>query len=129
MDLVKDAARLHAAYNDAAGVTARFNLNLLRVMNRRLRAGFELDAFEHVAFYDEAQAWIEMRVRALRATRAAIAGLDLVFERGDELRTEISCKYTRASLEALLPPAGLRLDAWMTDPEELFGLALLQPRT
>jgi L-histidine N-alpha-methyltransferase len=129
VDLVKDAARLHAAYNDAAGVTARFNLNLLRVMNRRLRAAFEVDAFEHVAFYDEARAWIEMRVRAQRPTRAAIAGLDLVFERGDELRTEISCKYTRASLEALLPAAGLRLDAWMTDPEELFGLALLQTKT
>ena len=128
VDLVKDTARLEAAYNDAAGVTARFNLNLLRVINRRLGAGFELDAFEHVAFYDRQRAWIEMRVRALRSTRAAGAGLDLTLERGDEIRTEISCKYTRASLSALLPAAGLHLDAWMTDPEELFALALLRPR-
>jgi L-histidine N-alpha-methyltransferase len=128
VDLVKDTARLEAAYNDAAGVTARFNLNLLRVVNRRLGAGFELDAFEHVAFYDRQRAWIEMRVRALRATRAGGAGLALTLARGDEIRTEISCKYTRASLGALLPPAGLHLDAWMTDPEELFALALLRPR-
>jgi L-histidine N-alpha-methyltransferase len=129
VDLVKDTARLQAAYNDAAGVTARFNLNLLRVMNRRLGADFELDAFEHVAFYDEERAWIEMRLRALRACRASIpgAGLDLTFERGDELRTEISCKFTRASLEAQLPAAGLRLDAWLSDPEKLFALALLRP--
>jgi L-histidine Nalpha-methyltransferase len=130
VDLVKETARLEAAYNDAAGVTARFNLNLLRVMNRRLGAAFELDAFEHLAFYDRQRAWIEMRVRATRATRAAMgsAGLDLTLERGDELRTEISCKYTRASLSALLPAASLRLDAWMTDPEELFALALLRPQ-
>jgi L-histidine Nalpha-methyltransferase len=130
VDLVKDRARLEAAYNDAAGVTARFNLNLLRVMNRRLGATFELDAFEHVAFYDRERAWIEMRVRALRSTRASLggAGLDLTLERGDEVRTEISCKYTRASLTALLPAASLRLDAWMTDPEELFALALLRPQ-
>jgi L-histidine N-alpha-methyltransferase len=130
VDLVKDTARLEAAYNDAAGVTARFNLNLLRVMNRRLGAGFDVDAFEHVAFYDEQRAWIEMRVRALRATRASIpgVGLDLTLERGDELRTEISCKFTRASLEARLPAAGLCLDAWLHDPDEQFALALLRPR-
>jgi L-histidine N-alpha-methyltransferase len=129
LDLVKDRARLEAAYNDAAGVTARFNLNLLQVMNDRLDADFDLDAFEHVAFYDEERAWIEMRLRARRGTRArlAAAGLELTLARGDELRTEISCKFTRASLEARLEGAGLRLDAWLSDPERLFALALLRP--
>ena len=130
MDLVKDTATLEAAYNDAAGVTARFNLNLLRVMNRRLGADFDVDAFEHVAFYDRERSWIEMRLRARHGTRAAIpgAGLDLTFARGDEVRTEISCKFTRESLEARLPESGLRIDMWLTDPQELFALAILRPQ-
>jgi L-histidine N-alpha-methyltransferase len=128
VDLVKDIARLERAYNDDEGVTAAFNLNLLQVMNDRLGADFELSAFEHVAFYDEARAWIEMRVRSLRAQRVQIpaVALTLRFRKGDELRTEISCKYTRESLERRLPDAGLGLDAWFTDPQGLFGLALLR---
>jgi L-histidine N-alpha-methyltransferase len=128
VDLVKDKARLEAAYNDAAGVTARFNLNILRVLNARLGADFDLAAFEHVAFYDEANAWIEMRVRARRPCRVLLpgAGLALRFERGQELRTELSCKYTRDSLEARLAGTGLALDRWFTDRESLFGLALLR---
>ena len=129
LDLVKDSARLEAAYNDAQGVTAEFNLNLLSALNRRLGAGFDVGAFEHVAFYDRERAWIEMRLRATRGTRAALppCGLDLTLERGDEIRTEISCKFTRASLEARLEGTGLRIDRWFTDPEELFALALLRP--
>lgn len=128
VDLVKDTARLERAYNDDEGVTAAFNLNLLQVMNDRLGAEFDLRGFEHVAFYDEKRAWIEMRVRSLREQEVRIpaSGVTLRFEAGDELRTEISCKYTRESLEQRLPGTGLALHAWFTDPERLFGLALLR---
>ena len=127
VDLVKDVARLEAAYNDAAGVTAEFNRNILRVLNDRLGADFDPEAFEHVAFYDREHAWIEMRLRSLKLQRVRIpaARLDLAFEAGEEIRTEISCKYTRESFAALLPGSGLALDHWYTDPENLFALALL----
>jgi len=128
VDLVKDAARLEAAYNDAAGVTAAFNRNILRVINAALQADFDVSAFEHVAFYDRENAWIEMRLRAARATRARVppCGLELRFEPGDAIRTELSCKYTRASLEAQLAGTGLVPAGWYSDPEGLFGLALLR---
>jgi L-histidine N-alpha-methyltransferase len=128
LDLVKDRRRLEAAYNDATGITARFNLNILRVVNERLGADFDPGAFEHVAFYDDAQAWIEMRLRARGENRVhvAAAGLDLHFRAGDEIRTEISCKYTRESLLKRLPAEALRLEEWFTDPEDLFALALLR---
>ena len=131
VDLVKDVGRLEAAYNDAAGVTAEFNRNILRVLNDRLGADFDPEAFEHVAFYDRANAWIEMRLRASRSQRVRIpaASLDLTFETGEEIRTEISCKYTRASFASLLPGSGLDVDRWYTDPEHLFALALLRRRT
>lgn len=129
LDLVKDTAEIERAYNDAEGITAAFNLNLLDVMNRRLHADFDRDAFAHVAFYDERNAWIEMRVRALRPQVVDVPGADLTlhFDEGDELRTEISCKYTRASFARRLAPAGLRLDAWYTDTRGLFALALVRP--
>ena len=127
VDLVKDVARLEAAYNDAAGVTAEFNRNILLVMNERLGADFDPDAFAHVAFFDREKSWIEMRLRSLKLQRVRIpaARLDLAFEAGEEIRTEISCKYTRESFTALLPGTGLALDRWYTDPEDLFALALL----
>jgi len=127
LDLVKDVARLEAAYNDCAGVTAEFNRNILRVLNARLGADFDPEAFQHVAFYDRANAWIEMRLRSVRPQRVRVpaARLNLAFEAGEEIRTEISCKYTRASFEALLSGTGLALDRWYTDPENLFALALL----
>jgi L-histidine N-alpha-methyltransferase len=129
VDLVKEKRLLEAAYNDAAGITARFNLNILLVMNDRLRADFDPSAFDHVAFYDEQNAWIEMRLRARRPQRVRIpeAGLDLRFAAGDEIRTEISCKYSRASLEARLPGTGLELGRWYTDDANRFGLAFLVP--
>lgn len=128
IDVVKERARLDAAYNDSAGITARFNLNVLSVVNERLGANFDLSAFEHVAFYDEENAWIEMRLRARRPSRVRIplAGLTLHLERGQEIRTELSCKYTRESFAARLWSTGLRLEHWYTDPEELFALALLR---
>lgn len=125
-DLVKDSARLEAAYNDAQGVTAAFNLNALSVLNDRFGADFVIDAFEHVAFYDTDAARIEMRLRARTPQDVHISGLDLQLrlEAGDEVRTEISCKFTRASLSGAAAAAGLTLERWYTDPEGLFALAL-----
>jgi L-histidine Nalpha-methyltransferase len=125
-DLVKDPAVLEAAYDDSQGVTAEFNLNILRVLNRELDADFDLANFEHVAFYDEAREWIEMRLRARRAdsVRVAAIDLDLEFDRGEELRTEISAKFTPERVRGDLGAAGLELVEWMTDPEGLFALSL-----
>jgi L-histidine N-alpha-methyltransferase len=132
VDLAKDKETLEAAYNDAAGVTAAFNRNILHVINARFAADFEPEGFEHVAFYDQARGWVEMRLRARRAARVRVkdAGLVLALAAGDEIRTEISCKYTRESLESRLPGTGLLLEAWLSDPEPRFALALLRrPRS
>ena len=128
VDLVKDPARLHAAYNDAAGVTAEFNRNILRVLNDRLGADFDPDAFAHHAFYDPERQWIEMRLRALRPITARIpaAGVKLTLPKGGEIRTELSCKYTCASFAARLEGTGLVLERWITDREGLFASALLK---
>jgi L-histidine N-alpha-methyltransferase len=128
LDLEKDVARLEAAYNDARGVTAAFNRNILRVVNDRLGADFDPAAFDHVAFYDADNTWIEMRLRARRRMRVRIraAGLDLRLRSGEEIRTEISGKYSRVRVEGLLSRARLRLAGWWTDPEALFALALVQ---
>jgi L-histidine N-alpha-methyltransferase len=128
-DLVKDPAVLEAAYNDSAGVTAAFNRNLLAVINRELGADFDVDAFEHVAFYDREQEWIEMRLRALRPQVVEIRKLELTvhFANREELRTEISAKFTRERVEADLAAAGLRLDEFMTDPDRLFALSVAAP--
>jgi L-histidine N-alpha-methyltransferase len=125
-DLVKDPAVLEAAYDDSQGVTAEFNLNMLRVLNRELDADFDVGNFEHVAFYDEAREWIEMRLRARRAhaVRVAAIDLDVEFDRGEELRTEISAKFTPERVRGDLAAAGLELVEWMTDPEGLFALSL-----
>jgi L-histidine N-alpha-methyltransferase len=128
-DLVKDPAVLEAAYNDAAGVTARFNLNLLSVLNRELHADFVVDAFEHVAFFDREQEWIEMRLRALEPMVVNLVDLDLGvhFANREEMRTEISAKFTRTRIERDLRAAGLRLHQLMTDDEGLFALSLSGP--
>ena len=128
VDLVKDPARLHAAYNDSAGVTAEFNLNILRVLTDRLGANLDPAAFEHVAFYDAERQWIEMRLRARRAVRASVpgAGVEIALAAGEEIRTELSCKYTRGSLSSRLAGTGLLLERWTTDPEGLFASALLR---
>jgi L-histidine N-alpha-methyltransferase len=128
-DLVKDPHVIEAAYNDSAGVTAEFNRNLLHVLNRELDADFQPEAFEHVAFYDRRNEWVEMRLRAARACSVMVAGLDLRvdFAAGEELRTEISAKFTRAHVEADLEAAELELDRWFTDDEELFAVTLARP--
>jgi L-histidine N-alpha-methyltransferase len=125
-DLVKDPAVIEAAYDDAAGVTAEFNRNVLHVINRELDADFSPDAFEHIAFFDRKQEWVEMRLRARRPCTVLIAelGLRVDFAAGEELRTEISAKFTRARVQADFEAAGLRIDRWCTDPDELFALSL-----
>jgi L-histidine Nalpha-methyltransferase len=125
-DLVKDPRVIEAAYDDAEGVTAEFNRNVLRVVNRELDADFEPEDFEHVALFDREHEWIEMRLRARRDLVATVRRLDLQvrFEEGEELRTEISAKFTPERLRTDLAAAGLELAHWLTDPDELFALTL-----
>ena len=110
-DLVKERSALEAAYNDSQGVTARFNKNVLTVLNRELGADFDLDAFEHIARWDAERERIDIRLRSLRAQRVRVAGIDLEvdFTAGEELRTELSCKFTGESLERSCSEAGLEL--------------------
>jgi L-histidine N-alpha-methyltransferase len=128
-DLVKDPQVLTQAYDDAQGVTAEFNRNLLRVLNRELQADFDPDDFEHVALFNREHEWIEMRLRARRAHTNTVRDLDLSvrFEEGEEMRTEISAKFTRDRVTSDLAAAGLELVSWLTDPEELFALTLSRP--
>ncbi len=125
-DLVKDPAVIEAAYDDSAGVTAEFNRNVLHVINRELDADFSPEAFEHIAFFDRKHEWIEMRLRSQRPCSVLVGdlGLRVDFAAGEELRTEISAKFTRARVEEDFHAAGLELDAWYTDPDELFALSL-----
>nr|WP_206312860.1 L-histidine N(alpha)-methyltransferase [Streptomyces sp. 196(2019)] len=125
-DLVKDEETLVAAYDDAAGVTAAFNKNVLSVVNRELGADFPLDAFDHVAVWNPEQRWIEMRLRARRVLKVKIRELDLVvpFEAGEEVRTEVSAKFRPEDVREELAAAGLRLAQWWTDAEGRFALSL-----
>jgi L-histidine Nalpha-methyltransferase len=129
-DLVKDPGVLEAAYDDSQGVTAEFNRNVLRVLNRELDADFDPDDFDHVALFDRENEWIEMRLRARREHTTLVRNLDLSvhFDVGEELRTEISAKFTPARLERDLSAAGLQLVRWLTDPERLFALTLSRLR-
>jgi L-histidine Nalpha-methyltransferase len=128
-DLVKSSERLVAAYDDAAGVTAAFNKNLLTVLNRDLGADFDPAEFDHVAVWDAEQEWMEMRLRSRQDQTVRVAGVDLDvhFARGEELRTEISAKFRRPTVEAELSAAGLRLTQWWTDPAGDFALSLSVP--
>lgn len=125
-DLVKDEEVLVAAYDDAAGVTAAFNRNVLSVVDRELGADFEPADFEHVARWNPEREWIEMRLRARRALTVKIPELDLVvpFEAGEELRTEVSAKFRKDGVREELDRAGLRLTHWWTDAEGRFALSL-----
>ncbi len=125
-DLVKDPDVLEAAYDDAAGVTAAFNRNVLTIINRELGADFPVGRFEHVAFYDPERRWIEMRLRARRACVVTIPAIDLEvsFLRGEEIRTEISTKFTRPRLEGDYAASGLELTDWLTDAGDRFALSL-----
>jgi L-histidine N-alpha-methyltransferase len=125
-DLVKEPARLVRAYDDAAGVTAAFNLNVLHVINRKLGADFDVQRFEHVAVWDAEAQWIEMRLRSLEAQRVGVPGLGLSvdFAAGEEMRTEISAKFTQERVAEELAAAGLRLAQWWTDEPGDFALSL-----
>ena len=128
-DLVKEPARLEAAYDDSQGVTAEFNKNVLEVLNRELGADFDLDAFEHVARYDSEEARMDIRLRSLVEQTVRIAGLDLAvsFAAGEEMRTEVSAKFTRERLERVYSEAGLALSGWFTDEAGDYALSLAQP--
>jgi L-histidine N-alpha-methyltransferase len=125
-DLVKDANVIEAAYDDPYGITAEFNRNVLHVINRELAADFHVDCFRHVAFFDPHHEWVEMRLRALEPQTVRIPALDLVvrYAEGEEMRTEISAKFTRERVHADLAAAGLELAEWYTDPGDLFALSL-----
>jgi L-histidine Nalpha-methyltransferase len=125
-DLVKDQSVLEAAYDDARGVTAEFNRNILRVLNRELDAGFDVEAFEHVAFFDPDHEWIEMRLRAKsrQAVRIGALGMTVHFAAREEMRTEISAKFTPERLADDFAAAGLVLDRFYTDRQDLFAVSL-----
>ena len=125
-DLVKRAAVLEAAYDDRAGITAEFNRNVLRVINRELGADFNPSAFEHVAFFDPRKRQIEMHLRARRPQRVTLAGLGMTvpFAAGETLHTEISRKFTRRGLEGLCRRAGFAPERWFALDDPAFGLLL-----
>ena len=125
-DLVKDPARLVAAYDDAQGVTAAFNKNILSVINRELRADFDLDAFAHVAIWNPEEKWIEMRLRSLVEQTVTVRDLELKVDLsdGEEILTEISAKFSLDGIEAELSGSGFDVMEQWTDPQHDFALAL-----
>jgi dimethylhistidine N-methyltransferase len=126
VDLKKSPQRLHDAYNDSAGVTAAFTLNLLRRMNRELHATFDLAAFAHEAFYNPVEGRIEIYFRSLRDQSVLVAGRRFDFAEGERVHTEYSYKYDMAGIEALARSGGFRIaEAW-TDPARLFAVVYLQ---
>jgi L-histidine N-alpha-methyltransferase len=129
-DLVKDPALLNAAYNDSAGVTAEFNLNLLRVINRELDGTFDLGKFTHYAFYNPFETRIEMHLVSSERQRVRIGAIDMEieFERGETILTEISRKFTRRSVEEMLAVSGLEMIDWQADPDEMFALSLARKK-
>lgn len=128
VDLRKDPARIEAAYNDAAGVTAAFNRNMLRVINHETGADFDADAWAHRAFYHPVHHRIEMHLVSPRDHVVTIPGVGAVaFAAGETIRTEVSCKHDRESVEAMFAAAGLALERWETDGEGLYALCLGRP--
>lgn len=127
-DLVKDTRVIEAAYNDESGVTAEFNRNVLHAINRELDADFDPDGFDHVAFFDNENEWIEMRLRSRSDQLVTIpgAGLEVGIAEGEEIRTEISAKFTPEGIERELTAAGFELERFFTD--RLFGLSLARRR-
>jgi L-histidine Nalpha-methyltransferase len=127
-DLVKSPDTLVRAYDDAAGVTAEFNRNVLHVLNRELAADFDPAAFEHVARWDPGAEWIEMRLRATRdmSVHLPVVGLTVDFVEGEELRTEVSAKFRSDRVSAELADAGFARRRWWTDSQQRFGVSLAQ---
>lgn len=125
VDLKKDAALLHAAYNDAQGVTAEFNLNLLARINRELGADFDLASFRHDAFYDAALGRIEMHLVSLKAQEVTVRGHRFAFRAGETIHTENSCKYSVAEFQALARSAGFAPERYWSDSDQLFAIHYL----
>jgi L-histidine N-alpha-methyltransferase len=124
-DLRKDIATIEAAYNDEAGITGEFNLNVLRVLNRELGADFDLNAFRHRAIYDRDRHRIEMHLDSATDQLVSIPHIgEIPLKEGESIRTELSCKYDRPAISALFRKAGLCLDDWITDGDGLFALAV-----
>jgi L-histidine N-alpha-methyltransferase len=124
-DLRKHPSIIEAAYNDAQGVTAEFNLNVLRVLNRDLGASFDLSKFEHRAFYDRTLHRIEMHLVSTDDQMVSIPGVgEVAFAGGESIRTEISCKYDRASLARMLGDAGMVIERWITDSAQTYALVV-----
>ena len=128
-DLAKDRGRLVRAYDDSSGVTAAFNRNVLRVLNRELGANFDVEAFEHVAIFDEEHQWIEMRLRATSPQRVAVPalGIEISFEEGEEMRTEISAKFTPDGIAGELDRGGFVVDHQFGRDRGEFLLTLSHP--
>jgi dimethylhistidine N-methyltransferase len=127
VDRRKDPRILHDAYNDGAGVTAAFNLNLLTRLNRELGADFDLDRFRHVAFFDDATSRIEMHLESVVPQRVTIGDEVVAFEAGETIHTECSYKYDRPRLDALAEASGFRIEALFTDERDWFWEAWLLP--
>ena len=125
-DLVKDPDTIVRAYDDAAGVTAEFNRNVLHVLNRELDADFDVSAFDHVAYWNAEQEWLEMRLRARYEQRVRVPALDLDvhFAEGEHVRTEVSTKFRKERVVEELAEAGFELDQWWTDERGRFALSL-----
>jgi dimethylhistidine N-methyltransferase len=122
VDMKKDRERLHAAYNDSAGVTAAFNLNLLHRINRELDGNFDVKRFRHHAFYNEVQGRVEMHLMSLRAQQVRIGEYVFSFEEGETIHTENSYKYTPAEFRALAARAGFVTGEIWQDDEGLFSV-------
>jgi L-histidine N-alpha-methyltransferase len=130
VDLRKERAIIEAAYNDSRGVTADFNLNVLRVLNRELGTDFDLRAFRHRAFYDEGLGRIEMHLVATAPQAISFPeGQSIRVAAGESIRTEISCKYDRAAVTALFDDADLALDVWKTDPDGFYAMVVGRVRS
>jgi len=129
LDLVKDVGLLEAAYNDARGVTREFNRNILNVVNRGVEGDFHPEAFRHVAFYNEADTRIEMHLVAesTQDVRLRRLGLTIRVSPDEAIWTESCYKFSRASAQAMLEAAGLRLERWHVDPDAYFGVAVAAP--
>ncbi len=128
VDLVKDTKTLEAAYNDSAGVTAAFNRNILRVLNRHLGSDFDPTAYAHHAYFNQAASRIEMHLRPSTQQRVSITalGIDITITPNETIWTESSYKFTRDGVSEMLSRAGLPLVDWRTDPHNMFALALAQ---
>jgi L-histidine Nalpha-methyltransferase len=129
VDLVKETRVLEAAYNDSRGVTAEFNLNVLRVLNRELGTDFDIRSYAHRAFFNRASSRIEMHLLAKQSHVVTVPGAgEISVEEGETIRTEISCKYTRASVEDMFAGAGLEVASWTTDASGWYALTMARSR-